>query len=796
MSTSKTWPSTGSTNVTPTAYSIPQAGDVNWASLTDFLVALANGAQATTFQRFALRVATTTPVTVSTNDCAVQIKLAVPGAVAVTLPAGVNKQYFIISDGTGDASTNNITITPNAGETINGQTTLVLSLNGSSVLLAFQSSDNDWKILSQSSSSFAPASIALPNDQILIGNSSNVAQARTMSGDITIDNTGVTAISTGVIVDADINASAAIAASKLAALTASRAVVTDSSGFISTTTTTSTEIGYVNGVTSSIQTQLNAKTANPLTTTGDIIYASNTASPATPARLGIGSTNTVLLVNGGLPSWGQIVDASISSSAAITLSKLAGLTISRALVSDGSGVISAATTTSTQIGYLSSATGTTGTTSTNLVFSTSPTLVTPILGAATATTINKVTITTPATGSTLTIADGKTLTVNNTLTFSGTDTNSFTFPSGSSTVMTLASTDTITGAKTFNDGKLILAGSSSGTSTLKAQATAGSTTFTLPTTTGTLIGSGDTGTVTSTMILDGTIVNADINASAAIAYSKLNLSNSIVNADINSSAAIDGSKINPSFGNQAVVSTLSVEAGALIAGNNDGTGSGGPGTIRGATKTGTNINGNELSIQAGNGTGSGGSGIIGFYTAPAAGSSSTPNTMTLVGTWTNTGVLNLIFGQVQFPASQNASSGANVLDDYEEGTWTPTITSSGGGTPTYNTQQGSYVKIGKVVTARAYVSFNKTGLTAGNLSLSLPFTSENVSNTFGPVTVTYWTGWTTTMFMLGGLISPNGSTVALYKTSGATTTGVVTLTVADASTNCDFAIQMTYNAPT
>ena len=62
----------------------------------------------------------------------------------------------------------------------------------------------------------------------------------------------------------------------------------------------------------------------------------------------------------------------------------------------------------------------------------------------------------------------------------------------------------------------------------------------------TLVKTSDTGTVTSTMILDGTIVNADINSSAQIAYSKTNLTNSIVNADINASAAIDWTKIAPS----------------------------------------------------------------------------------------------------------------------------------------------------------------------------------------------------------------------------------------------------------
>jgi hypothetical protein len=55
----------------------------------------------------------------------------------------------------------------------------------------------------------------------------------------------------------------------------------------------------------------------------------------------------------------------------------------------------------------------------------------------------------------------------------------------------------------------------------------------------------------TTSIATGAIVNADVNSSAQIAYSKLNLANSVVNADINASAAIDWSKIAPS----ATVST-------------------------------------------------------------------------------------------------------------------------------------------------------------------------------------------------------------------------------------------------
>jgi len=66
-------------------------------------------------------------------------------------------------------------------------------------------------------------------------------------------------------------------------------------------TVSSAELGYLDGVTSAIQTQVDAKIAKTLTTTtGDIIYAS---AANTPARLAIGSTSNVLTVAGGIPSW-------------------------------------------------------------------------------------------------------------------------------------------------------------------------------------------------------------------------------------------------------------------------------------------------------------------------------------------------------------------------------------------------------------------------------------------------------------------------------------------------------------
>lgn len=97
-----------------------------------------------------------------------------------------------------------------------------------------------------------------------------------------------------------------------------------------------------------------------------------------------------------------------------TLSGLGGTTLTAVNAQNLS--VFASTTSAQLLGVISDETG-----SGALVFATSPTLVTPALGVATATTINKVAITAPATSATLTIADGKTLTSSNTLILAGTD---------------------------------------------------------------------------------------------------------------------------------------------------------------------------------------------------------------------------------------------------------------------------------------------------------------------------------------------------------------------------------------
>ena len=114
-----------------------------------------------------------------------------------------------------------------------------------------------------------------------------------------------------------------------------------------------------------------------------------------------------------------------------TLSSCSGLPISTGVSGLGANV---ATFLGTPSAANLAAAVTEETGSGNLVFATSPTLVTPVLGVASATTVNKVTLTAPATGSTLTIADGKTLTASNSITLAGTDSTTMTFPPASASV--------------------------------------------------------------------------------------------------------------------------------------------------------------------------------------------------------------------------------------------------------------------------------------------------------------------------------------------------------------------------
>jgi hypothetical protein len=87
---------------------------------------------------------------------------------------------------------------------------------------------------------------------------------------------------------------------------------------------------------------------------------------------------------------------------------------------------------------------------------------------------------------------------------------------------------------------------------------------------------------------------------------------------------------------------------------------------------------------------------------------------------------------ITFPATQDPSSNANTLDDYEEGTWTPTINIGGVTTGiTYSVQVGAYVKVGNLCNVSGYVLLSSKGGLSGNVVFTgLPFATRNLSNNY------------------------------------------------------------------
>jgi hypothetical protein len=89
---------------------------------------------------------------------------------------------------------------------------------------------------------------------------------------------------------------------------------------------------------------------------------------------------------------------------------------------------------------------------------------------------------------------------------------------------------------------------------------------------------------------------------------------------------------------------------------------------------------------------------------------------------------------ITFPATQSASSNANTLDDYEEGTFTPVVTAGSGSITSY-TSSGNYTKIGNIVTINVYIDLTNVGTASGTLLFSgLPFTGGYATGVMQPST--------------------------------------------------------------
>ena len=103
---------------------------------------------------------------------------------------------------------------------------------------------------------------------------------------------------------------------------------------------------------------------------------------------------------------------------------------------------------------------------------------------------------------------------------------------------------------------------------------------------------------------------------------------------------------------------------------------------------------------------------------------------------------------------------ANLLDDYEEGDWTPGYV-AGSGTPVYSVRAGSYTKVGRQVTVTGAVS-GARGSISGDIKINgLPFTCGSVSKFSNSVSL-LGANWST-VFSFKGKVNENDTTLSLYK---------------------------------
>lgn len=134
-------------------------------------------------------------------------------------------------------------------------------------------------------------------------------------------------------------------------------------------------------------------------------------------------------------------------------------------------------------------------------------------------------------------------------------------------------------------------------------------------------------------------------------------------------------------------------------------------------------------------------------------------------------------GQVKLPATQNPSSDANTLDDYEEGTWTPGVAFGGGSTGvTYDANnQGYYVKIGRAVFVFCHLNLSSKGTDTGNAVITgLPFSTVGPGAAYQALTFGWFSGLAS--MTTGGplaLVVGATNTINLYK-PGTASAGVLT----------------------
>lgn len=155
-------------------------------------------------------------------------------------------------------------------------------------------------------------------------------------------------------------------------------------------------------------------------------------------------------------------------------------------------------------------------------------------------------------------------------------------------------------------------------------------------------------------------------------------------------------------------------------------------------------------------------------------------------------------GQITFPATQNASSDANTLDDYEEGTWTPVLMDNAlnaSESQAYTTQTGDYVKIGQMV----YLTLNIVMSSLGTLTTTqqvriggLPFTPDTDPSWHGGGI----RGANLNLAAVNSLVctANSGSTDHLLVYKWSATTGTAAMAISELSADGQLVVTVTYRA--
>jgi len=148
---------------------------------------------------------------------------------------------------------------------------------------------------------------------------------------------------------------------------------------------------------------------------------------------------------------------------------------------------------------------------------------------------------------------------------------------------------------------------------------------------------------------------------------------------------------------------------------------------------------------------------------------------------------------ITFPATQSASSDANTLDDYEEGTWTPNLTGDVGGSgQTYTAQTGTYTKVGRAVTVGFYIQLSAKGTITGNAIISnLPFSVLNSGSIVYGGALAYWLALAVNHNVIGIYTNTNTTNIYFWGSTGTASTPPL-LTTTDIANNTRFWGSVTY----